>query len=134
MWTYHTRLCLQIKIRNSHSCSRNWICRVVKVMCKHHFVHPVYFTVRSPNMYFCKWVALYIIPYNNVWNMNPVGHILLTRWHFNDCPFFTILCVTLCALPPPAPPLTYLTYWVRNLIMHIILLWKFLYLKENKIS
>ena len=69
-----------------------------------------------------------------VWNMNPVGLFLFTRWHFKDYQFFTILCVTLWALPPPAHPLTHFTHWVVSLIIHTILIWNFPYLKENKIS
>ena len=66
-----------------------------------------------------------------------IGLILFTWWHFKDCSFCTILCIIrLYGLFPtaPAPPFTHLTFWVISLIIRIMLIWKFLYLKENKIT
>ena len=77
--------------------------RVVKIMCGHHFGQPAFHYMWSPIIYFYKWKVIYVHSLQCVWNMNHLGLNLFTWWYCKDCPFFTVLCVSLWALPPLAP-------------------------------
>ena len=107
---------------------------VVKIMCGHHFLPLCIFHYVITHYIFLKMNSYIYHSLQCVWNMNPVGPQHFLHGDTSKIAnFFTILCTSHWAIPPPDPLLTHLTYWVINLIIFILLIWKFVYLKEYKI-